>query len=301
MDRRYTPDELHQLHTILYDILGEIIRVCDKHHIPYFVIGGTAIGALYDEGILPWDDDIDIGMCRDDYESFLRVAPQELGEDYFLSWIGTEPHTPYYFAKVKKHHTLFVERMFRDVDMHPGIFVDIFPFDRLPASPRLARLQHALANFWFCCLIGKETWLWRYFGTCRYTTPSRRGALPCLLNRLIDLCLPKRCIYNILKGIQTAFNRSGGTQYNNIMTRTDRVERADLDALSRHRFGPLTVTAPRDLEGFLRYNYPHLHRFTPEEVEKVAGHIPHRLSFDTRKEGNSHGATEGRDGGMPVD
>ena len=50
MNKKYTAEELDLLHTELYDILGETIRVCQKHDIPYFVIGGTAIGALYDQG-----------------------------------------------------------------------------------------------------------------------------------------------------------------------------------------------------------------------------------------------------------
>lgn len=109
MVKQYTPEELTQLHQVLYEILEEIVRICDKHNIPYFVIGGTAIGALYDKAILPWDDDIDIGMKREDYNKFLQIASQELREPYFLSWIHTDPHSPYYFAKVKKNNTLFVE------------------------------------------------------------------------------------------------------------------------------------------------------------------------------------------------
>lgn len=121
MDKKYTAKELDLLHAELYDILGETIRICRKHDIPYFVIGGTAIGALYDRAILPWDDDIDIGMARKDYNRFLEVAPRELGDSYFLSWIETDPHSPYYYAKVKKNNTLFVEEMFKNVPMHPGI------------------------------------------------------------------------------------------------------------------------------------------------------------------------------------
>ena len=96
--RKYTPQELEQLHKALYEILGEIVRICEKHQIPFFVIGGTAIGALYDKAILPWDDDIDIGMKREDYNRFLKVAPQELDSRYFLSWIETDPHSTYNFA-----------------------------------------------------------------------------------------------------------------------------------------------------------------------------------------------------------
>lgn len=161
MVKQYTPEELTQLHQVLYEILEEIVRICDKHNIPYFVIGGTAIGALYDKAILPWDDDIDIGMKREDYNKFLQIASQELREPYFLSWIHTDPHSPYYFAKVKKNNTLFVEEMFKDVPMHQGIFVDIFPFDRIPNNKLLRKIQYGAVNFLKCCLMGKEVWLWK--------------------------------------------------------------------------------------------------------------------------------------------
>ena len=224
MNKKYTAEELDLLHAELYDILGETIRVCQKHNIPYFVIGGTAIGALYDQAILPWDDDIDIGMTRENYNKFLKVAPEELGPSYFLSWIETDPHTPYYFAKVKKNDTLFVEEMFKNVPMHPGIFVDIFPFDKIPDNKLLRRIQSEALGFLKCCLMGKEIWMWKHFGTCEIEDPTN---------------------------------------------------------LQPVKFGPLTVTAPDDLEGFLRYNYPTLHRFTKEEQEKVNNHYPAALSFST--------------------
>ena len=171
MNKKYTAEELDLLHAELYDILGETIRVCQKHNIPYFVIGGTAIGALYDQAILPWDDDIDIGMTRENYNKFLKVAPGELGPSYFLSWIETDPHTPYYFAKVKKNDTLFVEEMFKNVPMHPGIFVDIFPFDKIPDNKLLRRIQSEALGFLKCCLMGKEIWMWKHFGTCEIEDP----------------------------------------------------------------------------------------------------------------------------------
>jgi len=114
------------------DILRETIRVCEEHDIRYFLIGGTAIGALYDQAILPWDDDIDIGMTRDQYNRFLEVAPTALGGQYFLSYYETDPKTPYYFAKVRKNGTLFKEETFSEIAMHQGIFIDVFPFDKIP-------------------------------------------------------------------------------------------------------------------------------------------------------------------------
>ena len=280
--QRYTAEELEQLQQVLYEILGEVIRICKKHHIPYFVIGGTAIGTLYDGAILPWDDDIDIGMLRADYDRFLRIAPQELDSNYFLSWMGSDPHTPYYFAKVKKNHTCFTDPLFAQVPMHPGIFVDIFPFDRIPDHPLMRRLQHEAVKFVNCCLMGKEAWLWCHFGTCTISSPSQRGAAACLLNRIIDTLCSKRTIYRLMVSLQTAYNRRKTSYFNNVMTVTDRITEEQLSHLVEMPFGPLQVSAPEELEDFLRHNYPRLHRFTPEEVERLQAHYPACLSFDTR-------------------
>ena len=281
-ERHYTPEELKLLHGVLYEILEQIVRICKKHQIPYFVIGGTAIGALYDQAILPWDDDVDLGMLREDYNRFLRVAPQELGSGYFLSTVESDPHSPYYFAKVKKEHTCFIDPLFPEVKMHPGIFVDIFPFDRIPDNKALQRLQHKAVKFVNCCLMGKEAWLWPHFGTCLVQTPSRRGRLACLLNRLIDTLLSKRSIFRLMVALQSAFNKRHTLYYNNVMTVTDRITEVQVHDLVELPFGPLQLSAPRELEAFLRHNYPRLHRFTPEEVKKLVGHYPAKLSFDTR-------------------
>lgn len=279
MSRKYTTEELERLHAELYEILGEIAQVCRKHHIPYFIIGGTAIGALYDQAILPWDDDVDIGMTRKDYNRFLEIASQELSSSFFLSWIETDPHSPYYFAKVKKNNTLFVEEMFKNVPMHPGIFVDIFPFDRIPDNKLLQRIQHETAKFLFCCLMGKEKWLWKHFGKCEIANPTNRGVIPCFLNRTVDSLLSKKAIYRLLVFTQSCFNSWKTRYYNNVMTTTDHVTEESLRQLQPVKFGPLTVTAPNEMEDFLRYNYPSLHRYTEEEQEKVNNHYPAALSF----------------------
>lgn len=282
--KQYTPEELTQLHQVLYEILEEIVRICDKHNIPYFVIGGTAIGALYDKAILPWDDDIDIGMKREDYNKFLKIAPHELKKQYFLSWINTDSHTPYYFAKVKKNNTLFTEEMFKDVPMHQGIFVDIFPFDRIPDNKLLRKIQYETVNFLKCCLMGKEAWLWRHFGKCQISNPTNRGAATCLLNRIVDSILPKKTIYRLMVAVQSCFNSWKTRYYNNVITTTDHVLETSLNHLQPIKFGPLCLKAPDRLEDFLRHNYPSLHRYTKEEQDKINNHYPAALSFNIQKD-----------------
>lgn len=205
MANEYTPDELKRLHETLYDLLAEIHRVCTILDIPYFIQGGTAIGAFFEQAILPWDDDIDIGLTRTNYERFLREAPAVLGEQYFLQWPGSEPHTPYYFAKLMRRGTQFIDEVFMPVPMEKGIYVDIFPFDRVPDRPWLQRLHRTACNFLNCCFIGKELWLWKYFRKPQVREPHDRNIVACWCNWLVDVFVPKRTIYLCLSRLQSMF------------------------------------------------------------------------------------------------
>lgn len=128
---KLTPDVLEKLWAVQIEILEEIVRICKKYNLSYFLNYGTLIGAIRHRGFIPWDDDLDIGMPRDDYETFLRVAKEELNEKFFLQDSDTETQHWLPFAKVRKNHTIFEEASLAHVDdsVHKGIFVDIFPLD----------------------------------------------------------------------------------------------------------------------------------------------------------------------------
>ncbi|MCD7713401.1 MAG: LicD family protein [Prevotella sp.] len=274
----YTPGELERLHTVLYEILAEIVRVCDKLGIPYFVIGGTAIGAFFREGIIPWDDDIDIGMTRSNYNRFLREAPAELRKEFFLQWEGSEKHTPFYFAKVRRRGTLFVEGMFRHLDICHGIYIDVFPFDKVPDNRVLQSIHRTACNFLNCCFMGKEIWMWRHCGKCEIDNPTNRGFLPCLLNRIVCLLFTKRAIYRMLSTLQSMFNACRTTYYNLVLMPKDHISVDSINRPQTVRFGPLNVSAPSNLETYLRHHYPNLRRDIPEEEQE--NHRPAALAFD---------------------
>jgi len=137
--------ELKTLQKIEMEIMENIIRVCKENEIEYFIVAGTALGAVRHRGFIPWDDDIDIGMLRSDYEKFLSIAQEALGNGFFLQTIDTDQNSPFYFAKVRKNGTRFIEYYCRDIDMNHGIFVDIFPYDNLPDNHFL-RFEQKLSS-----------------------------------------------------------------------------------------------------------------------------------------------------------
>lgn len=145
---QYDPNTLRKLQLAELQTLLQIDRVCKKHGIPYFLDSGTALGAVRHKGFIPWDDDMDIGMLRPDYERFLEVARAELEPEYELVEPRTNDRLAGMFAKVWKRGTAFETEETRDAGIAQGIFVDVFPYDRLSADEATAQRQRAQCRKW---------------------------------------------------------------------------------------------------------------------------------------------------------
>lgn len=278
---RYDEKDLKQLHTMLYQILAEIDRVCKKHDIPYFIQGGSAIGAFYNKGIVPWDDDVDVGMTRENYNRFLEVAPKELGAEYFLEWFGTESNTPFYFAKVKRNNTLFVEHIWKDMDIHHGIFVDIFPYDRVPNNKRLEKLHRFSVKFWVNCFMGKQIWLWKHCGKCQIEAPLPKSWISCAAIRVVSSLLSRKAIYNKMCRVMGRYNNCDAEYINIVRMPKDQIRRRYAENPVLMEFGGMMIPVPDNVEEYLRHHYPNLRPVLP--VEEQVNHAPYKLNFDTTK------------------
>lgn len=279
---KYAKEDLERLHKELYRTLAEVVRICEMCHIPYFIQGGSAIGALYNKGIVPWDDDIDVGMTRENYDRFLREAPAHLSPEYFLEWFDTEENTPFYFAKIKRNNTLFVEEVWRHMDIHHGIFVDIFPYDRIPDNPILERLHRFEAKFWINCFMAKEVWLWSHCGKCEIDEPLPKSWLGCAAIRLAVSLFSRKCLYKIMNRVLSRYNGCNTERVNIVRMPKDQIARADIENTVDMEFGGMMVKAPRNIETYLRHHYPNLRPVLPEHEQ--INHAPYKLSFDTTLE-----------------
>lgn len=123
-------ETLRKVQLVQLEILREIVRVCELNDIKYFLIGGTMLGAVRHQGFIPWDDDLDIGIMRTDYEKFLSVAPLSLNKRYKLVDWKTDKTYPHPMAKVIKKGTVYRERKRKDAG-EQGIWVDVFPYDSI--------------------------------------------------------------------------------------------------------------------------------------------------------------------------
>ncbi len=136
--------QIKKVHEVEIEILDKVVDVCKKYNIQYFLVYGTLLGAVRHKGFIPWDDDIDIGMLRSDYNKFIDVCTSEnaLGDKYFLHCDKSDDKYFIPFIKVKKNNTTFAEECIENVDTHKGFFLDIFPFDNVPKQKsKLQKLQ----------------------------------------------------------------------------------------------------------------------------------------------------------------
>lgn len=128
-----TSDQLQQqIWATEQEILDVIHQVCTEHGLRYSLAYGTLIGAVRHKGFIPWDDDIDLMMPREDYEKLLSVWDQSAPKGYILQNTRTDSDFTQNFTKIRKDHTTFLQdEAERAKHYHKGIFVDIFPGDRV--------------------------------------------------------------------------------------------------------------------------------------------------------------------------
>ena len=278
---KYTPEILQGTHAVLFEIIEEVQRVCRLLNVNTFAIGGTAIGVHFWQNILPWDDDVDFGMLREDYTKFLREAPALLGEDFELQEFSTETNTPFYWAKVRKKNTLFLEEGVEWCDIAHGFFVDIFPFDRIPNNRFVERFHRAECAWFISAFSLYPYWQHRREIARHKSLYYRKGLVSRAVLGVMYRLVSREWLYRKMTKEMGWFNGDERCLRANVVRLP--LDVADYESLRNPKeapFGRLTIKVPLDLEGYLHHHYPVLIKDIPDE-QKV-NHAPLKLSFDTR-------------------
>lgn len=147
--------ELKKLHKALLIIADEIDRICRENNIKYSLIGGSMLGAIRHKGFIPWDDDMDIGMLRQDYNKFLEVCKTQLNSAFDLQTNTNDPNYVYGFAKILLRDTYLLQFGHEKTKNRKGIFVDIFPFDNIP-DESAARKKHRKKNYLYIKMLDRK-------------------------------------------------------------------------------------------------------------------------------------------------
>lgn len=209
---------MNRLNEIQLYLLKHFQMVCDTLGLEYFAIGGTAIGAIRHKGFIPWDDDLDVAMSREDFNIFSKEAQKLLPHDIFFQTHETDKNYLQPFAKLRHNESTFIEKGCERGEFHQGVYIDIFPYDYVPERNFTNVLYYAKSLLYQARIRAHYTESVEHMGKrAKIIFEIARPILKCLLpdvnatfNKSIGLCksIPKSSRIN-LRGALWYWGRKG--------------------------------------------------------------------------------------------
>lgn len=182
-------ETLRKIQMVQLELLQEVDRICRKCNIHYNIIAGTMLGAVRHGGYIPWDDDADVALLRDEYEKFRKACETELDTSkfYFQDHRNTQGYR-WGYGKLRRKNTLFLREYQEHMPYEQGIFIDIFPLDSVPDNYILRTLKN------FECFCVRKI-LWSEVGKIADKSVLKRSWFN-LLSRI-----PEKWVFNYYHGI----------------------------------------------------------------------------------------------------
>ena len=255
----------------ILQVMKYIDQLCRQHGITYYIMGGTALGAVRHGGFIPWDDDLDIFMTPSEYEKFKKVFEAEQSPLFVLQeWRTTPKYLEY--AKVRMNGTTFIEEVFKDrKDMHQGIYVDIMILHKVPERRLVQKLVYLESKFVTLYALSQRNW--------KPKTKSQEFVLKSL--RFMPCKLMAKLFY---RRIYRYDSRKSNFMYcywitpakfrNGLFDASFFSEPVDIP------FEDTVLLASRKIREYLEYRYGDYMKLPSEEARKAAVHA---MIFDVNK------------------
>ncbi len=278
--RDYEPEVLEKLQKIELSILKDFAELCEKHNIDYFGCGGTAIGAARHGGFIPWDDDIDIGLTRENYDKFLKIADKEFEGKYRILNAETDKNYALMSTRLVKIGTKFQEECFKKSKCDFGIFLDMYCFDNVPDDEKLMKKQAFWAWIWGKLLVMSEV---------SHPTLYMFGLKKAVVSTVAFIghyCLKiipgsKRFFYKKAKAATTKYIGQDTKRIAYLFDPsryTSMLLKDDIVPTCKMQYSGLEIRFPGKMDSYLRKRYGDDY-MTPPPEDKRHNHPPYILSF----------------------
>lgn len=270
-------DQLRQLKIIELDMLDELARICDANEINYFLSGGTCLGAARHKGFIPWDDDIDVGMLREDYDRFAQACKTELKDGFVFQDMSTEPNCGLIFGKIRKKGTVYSETYSSHIAMSQGVWIDIFPYDRVSNNPTKRYKQHRHVSFLKNLYIVK----------CGYKFPQNKGVIQKVAYyaaKAICILIPQNWIIKKLNKAMRVHNRDNTCCYAIPFGGAYSVEIETETLTMLHNLAPIEFEGKQyktfaDWNSYLTKHYGNYMQLPPKEKRRAGVHYIKELKL----------------------
>ena len=278
--KEYDDFTLKRIQEVELEILKDFMDICDRHGLDYFGIAGTGIGALRHHGFIPWDDDIDVAMPRDDFEKLLPLVEKEMGDKYLIMNAERYPNYPLMTTRMTMRGTKFKEEALKNIDAPLGIFLDLYPLDKVSDNPKEARRQARDAWFWSKILILRSI-PFPMLGFSGWKAKIIHAI--CGLAHLVlsILHVPKTWIYKKAYEAETRSNHYTKTKNLDFFCDTTPYMNLyavkDIYPLRKLPFEDVELNFPHNLHNNLTGTYGDYMQLPPEEKRK--NHYPYELEF----------------------
>lgn len=273
------PAELKKLQELLRKLLAEFDRVCNVLNTPYVAWCGTALGAVRHQGFIPWDDDIDVAMLRDDYERFVKEAPAVIGDEFNIENMNTDPDFVSMVTYLTLKDTICIPDFFEGCSYRKPICMEVFILDNMPD------------NAWDFKRQKIRTWIW---GRLIFLSASPTPYLPFdgmkkkVVNAICSaVVVGMKAIRLTPQKLQAKWDKAAmkydGQQTCRVADYADKNPEklsARIDELYPAvdmSFDGIMIKVPRDYQAILTRNYGDYMKMPP--VEKRKNHRPSQLDF----------------------
>lgn len=281
-EKYYTKEQLNSIQKIELKNLQVFIDICNKLNLVYFVYGGTLLGTVRHKGFIPWDDDIDVALPRDSYDKFVENAQKLLPNGFFIQTPYNCPKSPYPYTKLRCRGTKYVEYTNRNLDIETGIYIDIYPVDRIPDNEKLRMKQFRKVRKWILTYVFRQTPLYdkKIHGRFGFIKKIAKWII-CNVTKIYSqsYCMKKIDYYmKMYNNIETKrYAVLNSPNYNNIYEK--------LYPLEEGMFEGFKVKVPGDYEKHLKKRYGDYSKLPPQN--KRYGHVPYILDFGKNIEGEN--------------
>lgn len=205
----YRPsDGLRAVQSVECDILKKLLSVCQKHNLRVWMNSGSLLGAVRHHGFIPWDDDVDVMMIREDYDKLSEIAPNEFQYPYFYQTAYTDTDYIFPHAQIRRSDTTAILPVTKRQKFNQGIFIDIFVYDTV--------LENEKAQSKQCKKIAimQSAMYWRYYW---YTAKKWYVRCAAYLFHLLASCVNHKKWYRHMEDILRKNNAQKSDYIGNIM------------------------------------------------------------------------------------